>query len=104
MRVLPLLFCVLLGGLRAPAVENYDVFIYGATPGGLSAGIAASREGASVVIIEPTKWIGGMVTGGLASTDVGNEKVIGGIAREFFTRAAENKPGTPMWKAEPQVN
>jgi hypothetical protein len=70
----------------------------------LSAAIAAAREGASVLVIEPTKWIGGMVTGGLASTDVGNEKVIGGIAREFYTRAAESKPGTPLWYAEPKVN
>lgn len=56
------------------------------------------------MVIEPTKWIGGMVTGGLASTDVGNEKVIGGIAREFFTRAAEIEPETRMWYAEPRAN
>jgi hypothetical protein len=89
---------------RAPAAETCDVLVYGGTPGGLSAALAAAREGASVVVIEPTKWIGGMVTGGLASTDVGNEKVIGGIAREFFTRAAASKAGTPQWYAEPQVN
>ena len=80
------------------------MLVYGGTPGGLGAALAAAREGASVVVVEPTKWIGGMVTGGLASTDVGNEKVIGGIAREFFTRAAESAPGTPLWYAEPQVN
>lgn len=86
------------------AAVEADVVVYGGTPGGLSAAIAAAREGASVLVIEPTKWIGGMVTGGLASTDVGNEKVIGGIAREFFTRAAESKSGTPLWYAEPHVN
>jgi len=86
------------------AAETCDVLVYGGTPGGLSAALAASRGGASVVVIEPTRWIGGMVTGGLASTDVGNEKVIGGIAREFFTRAAENKTGTPLWYAEPKAN
>jgi len=89
---------------RGQAAEECDVLVYGGTPGGLSAAMAAAREGASVVVIEPTQWIGGMVTGGLASTDVGNEKVIGGIAREFFTRAAESQPGTPLWFAEPQVN
>ncbi len=103
MRALPLL-ALFLAVLPLRAAEQYDVIVYGATPGGLSAALAAAREGASVVVIEPTKWIGGMVTGGLASTDVGNEKVIGGLAREFFTRAAESKPGTPLWKAEPQVN
>ncbi len=103
MRALPLL-ALFLAVLPIRAAENFDVVVYGGTPGGLSAAIAAAREGASVVVIEPTKWIGGMVTGGLAKTDVGNEKVIGGIAREFYTRAAESKPGTPLWFAEPQVN
>ena len=81
-----------------------DLVIYGGTPAGISAGIVAAREGVSVLIIEPTKWIGGMVTGGLGRTDVGNEKTIGGFAREFFARAAAAKPDTPMWYAEPSVN
>jgi ribulose 1,5-bisphosphate synthetase/thiazole synthase len=81
-----------------------DLVIYGGTPAGISAGIVAAREGVSVLIIEPTKWIGGMVTGGLSRTDVGNEKTIGGIAREFFARTAVAKPETPMWYAEPSVN
>ncbi len=85
------------------AVET-DLVIYGGTPAGISAGIAAAREGASVVVIEPTRWIGGMVTGGLCRTDVGKEKTIGGFPREFFTRAAAVKPDTPMWYAEPKVN
>jgi hypothetical protein len=85
------------------AVE-FDLVVYGGTPAGLSAGIIAAREGASVVIIEPTKWIGGMVTGGLCRTDVGKEETIGGFPREFFARAAAAKPDTPMWYAEPKVN
>jgi hypothetical protein len=101
-----LVLVVALAALAVPAraVETCDVLVYGGTPGGLSAAIAAAREGASVIVLEPTKWIGGMVTGGLSSTDVGNEKVIGGIAREFYTRAAAGAPGTPMWYAEPHVN
>lgn len=101
---LPRFLCLLLLSATTAFADNYDVIVYGATPGGISAALAASREGASVLVIEPTRWIGGMVTGGLASTDVGNEKVIGGIAREFYTRAAASKAGTPMWYAEPQVN
>src|SRR5580693_3614398 len=103
-RLLAAIIAILLCAVRGDAAETCDVLVYGGTPGGLSAALAASREGVSVVVIEPTKWIGGMVTGGLASTDVGNEKVIGGIAREFFTRAAESAAGTPLWIAEPHVN
>lgn len=97
------LLFILLGSFSAFASEA-DLVIYGGTPAGLSAGIIAAREGATVVIIEPTKWIGGMVTGGLCRTDVGKEQTIGGFPREFFTRAAAAKPGSEMWYAEPSVN
>lgn len=93
----------LLFSSTAFAVEA-DLVIYGGTPAGISAGIVAAREGASVVVIEPTKWIGGMVTGGLCRTDVGKEQTIGGFPREFFARAAASKPGSEMWYAEPKVN
>ena len=98
-----LLFSLLTLTSTISALET-DVVIYGGTPAGISAGISAAREGASVVIIEPTKWIGGMVTGGLCRSDVGKEKTIGGFPREFFARAAAVKPDTPMWYAEPSVN
>ncbi len=94
---------ILLGSFSVFASET-DLVIYGGTPAGLSAGIIAAREGATVVIIEPTKWIGGMVTGGLCRTDVGKEQTIGGFPREFFTRAAAAKPGSEMWYAEPNMN
>jgi len=87
--------------LAQPA-PDYDVVIYGGTPAGIIAGVAASREGASVVIIEPTKWIGGMVTGGLTKSDLGNSATIGGYVKEFFTRAAAAYPAKYMWYAKPQ--
>src|SRR5436190_2118195 len=83
------------------AEERYYVVVYGGTPAGIAAAVTAARGGASVIMIEPTRWIGGMVTGGLTATDTGNAKVIGGFAREFFTRAAAAMPATPIWDAEP---
>ena len=32
--------------------ENYDVVVYGGTPGGIISAISASREGLSVVLLE----------------------------------------------------
>ena len=61
-----------------------DVIIYGGTSAGISAAIQSARLGKSVVLIEPTNRLGGLTTGGLGQTDIGNKQVIGGIAREFY--------------------
>jgi ribulose 1,5-bisphosphate synthetase/thiazole synthase len=66
-------------------VNDYDIVIYGGTSAGISSAIQASRLGRSVLIIEPTGRLGGLTTGGLGQTDIGNKQAIGGIAREFYT-------------------
>lgn len=49
--------------------QRADVIVYGATPGGFCAAIAAAREGASVILLEPTAHVGGVNTGGLCFSD-----------------------------------
>ncbi|MFN0076638.1 MAG: FAD-dependent oxidoreductase [Prosthecobacter sp.] len=56
-------------GLSAHAATEADVIVYGATPGGFCAAIAAAREGASVILLEPTAHVGGVNTGGLCFSD-----------------------------------
>jgi hypothetical protein len=51
------------------AVLSADVIVYGSTPGGFCAATAAAREGASVILIEPTEHVGGVNTGGLSFSD-----------------------------------
>ena len=51
------------------AQESADVIVYGSTPGGFCAAIAAAREGASVILLEPTDHVGGVNTGGLCFSD-----------------------------------
>ena len=46
-----------------------DVVVYGSTPGGFCAAIAAAREGVSVILLEPTDHVGGLSTGGLSHCD-----------------------------------
>lgn len=55
--------------LSAHAASDADVIVYGATPGGFCAAIAAAREGASVILLEPTAHVGGVNTGGLCFSD-----------------------------------
>lgn len=71
----------------AAVLASYDLVCYGATPNSLWAAMQAGRAGASVIVFEPSSWIGGMLTGGLAATDVaysGFSGQIGGDATDFY--------------------
>ena len=88
MRLL-LAFGLLLLAHPARAAEA-DVIVYGATPGGFCAAIAAAREGAKVVLLEPTAHVGGVNTGGLSFSD-SNQTVrstLGGLFEEWHQRIA----------------
>ena len=82
-----------------------DVIIYGATAGGISSAISASRSGAKVILIEPGQHLGGMLTGGLSHTDYGDRSIIGGLALEFYKRVANYyKTDLYFWRGpEPTV-
>ncbi|MBN2632204.1 MAG: FAD-dependent oxidoreductase [Bacteroidales bacterium] len=80
------------------SVNEYDLVIYGGTSAGVSAAIQASRSGLSVVLIEPTGRIGGLTTGGLGQTDIGNKQAIGGIAREFYQNVKKHYQQPENWK------
>ena len=84
-------FCILFGLTgRAPAAEQRaEVVVYGGTAGGVVAAVAAAREGTSVILVEPGRHVGGMVSGGLGATDTGKRGAIGGYSREFFGRVRE---------------
>ena len=91
--------------LESQAVYSYDVVIYGSTPSGVMAAMAASREGLKVAIVESGNHIGGMIAGGLCKSDVGNITAVGGLAREFFFRV-ENYYGRDVssgYSIEPHV-
>ena len=71
-----------------PKVEA-DRIVYGGTAAGIVAAVAAGRNGAKVVLIEPSYLIGGLMSGGLTKTDIGRRETIGGISREFFQRVLD---------------
>ncbi|MEC3879444.1 FAD-dependent oxidoreductase [Parapedobacter sp. 10938] len=78
--------------------KKYDVVVYGGTSAGIASAIQASRMGKSVVLIEPTHRLGGLTTGGLGQTDIGNKYVIGGISREFYQGIREYYDDPKSWK------
>src|SRR5437660_11205091 len=91
---------ILLSALTAAAEPTYDVVVYGGTSGGVSAAVQAARMGKSVVLIEPGRHLGGLTSGGLGATDIGNKKAIGGIAREFYQHIKKHYASDAAWKYE----
>jgi hypothetical protein len=67
-----------------------DVVVYAATSAGVCAAVAAAEAGASVVLLEPGHHVGGMTSGGLGYTDVGDPRVVGGMAARFRRDVAEH--------------
>src|SRR6266404_3492957 len=79
---------------------SYDLVVYGGTSGGIAAAIQARRMGKTVVVIEPGKHLGGLTSGGLGATDIGNKAAIGGISREFYQRIKKHYADPANWKHE----
>lgn len=81
-----LIFTISFGTMNSVFSQNiaHDLVIYGSTSAGIAAAIQGSRMGKSVLLIEPTRHIGGLTTGGLGATDIRNKQAIGGISREFY--------------------
>ncbi len=69
-------------------VTEADVIVYGSTPGGFCAAIAAAREGATVILLEPTGHVGGLNTGGLSHSDSNQcvRTTVMGLFDEWHTR------------------
>ena len=84
--------------------ENYDLVIYGGSSAAVAAAVQAKKMGRSVVVIEPSDRIGGLTTGGLGQTDIGNKQVIGGISREFYREVRKwyQKPEAWKWGQKPE--
>ena len=94
-----LTFLILLSQITAQSEPaQYDIVIYGGTSAGIVAGLQAKAMGKSVVVIEPTHREGGLTTGGLGQTDIGNKHVIGGLSRQFYERIANYYANDSAWK------
>jgi hypothetical protein len=70
----------------AAAADNPDICIYGGTASGVMAAVTAAKQGRSVVLIEPSRWLGGMTGGGLSHVDWGREKAVGGTALSILSK------------------
>lgn len=89
-------------------IPVWDVIVYGATPAGVLAAVAAAGEDARVLLLEPRVSVGGAISGGLCVTDTGTTTaVIGGRTLRFFEAVANATPGAragePLYRFQPKI-
>ncbi|MDR3709899.1 MAG: FAD-dependent oxidoreductase [Capsulimonadaceae bacterium] len=74
-----------------------DLVVYGATSAGVAAAVQAARLGRSVVLLEPSRLIGGMTASGIGATDIQSEQYCSGFAREFYQRVYKHYGDASFW-------
>lgn len=82
---------------------QYDVCVYGGTSAGVISAYTAAREGKTVVLIEPGFRLGGLSSGGLGRTDIGNKQAIQGLSHDFYRRVGKYYGALESWIFEPKV-
>lgn len=87
----------------ASCTPKYDVCVYGGSASGIMAAYSAAQMGLDVVVIEPTVRFGGLTTGGLGQTDIGNKQVVKGLALQFYRRLGAHYGNLENWVFEPSA-
>ena len=100
--LLPLIALVAAISCKSQKTE-YDLCIYGGSASGVMAAYSAAQMGLDVLVIEPSERIGGLTTGGLSFTDIGNKQVVKGVALQFYRRLGEQYGNLEQWVFEPSV-
>ena len=83
--------------------KHYDICVYGGTSAGVIAAYAAKMMDKSVVLIEPGTRLGGLSSGGLGATDIGNKHAVTGLSRDFYRRLGDYYGTFEQWKFEPKA-
>ena len=95
---------LLAGSASLPAaVVDTDICVFGGTSAGVIAAVQAAKMGKTVVLVEPGAHLGGLSSGGLGWTDIGNKEAIGGLSREFYRRLGIHYSKPEAWTFEPSV-
>lgn len=83
--------------------EEFEVVVYGATPAGVMASVAAARVGARVALVEPSPWVGGNFYSGVCHAEEipgDRRRLAAGLCQEFYQRASppnRRRAETPEW-------
>ncbi|MEQ9811986.1 MAG: FAD-dependent oxidoreductase [Azospirillaceae bacterium] len=78
--------------MREPITLEYDLVVFGGGPGGMSAAVAAGRQGLKVALVERSAVIAGTVNVGLCLhgfEDGHGKRVVGGASWELIQRCID---------------
>lgn len=95
--------CFVLHTAHAQRTVEVDVCVYGGTSAGVIAAYTAQKLGKKAVLIEPGRRLGGLTSGGLGYTDIGNKYAITGLSRDFYRRVGKHYGKFEQWIFEPKV-
>lgn len=77
--------------------QTADVCVYGGNASGMMAAVAAAKRGKSVVVVEPSRWLGGFIGGGSRILrDCVYADDIGGLTRMMMSKDIEMNGGPPL--------
>ena len=97
-------FCMLFSiTVQSQSVKQVDICIYGGSSAGVMAAYTAKKMGKTVLLIEPGKRLGGLTSGGLGFTDIGNKFAISGLALDYYRRLGKHYGTFESWIFEPGV-
>lgn len=89
--------------LTTACTGSYDVCIYGGSSAAVTAAYSAAQMGKKVIVVSPDERIGGLTTGGLGYTDIGNKQAVFGVAKQFYRKLGEHYGNLESWIFEPSV-
>lgn len=93
--------CLTLSGaalVSAAETVQVDFCVYGGTSGAVAAAVQAKKMNRTVVIVSPDRFLGGMTSGGLGFTDIGDERILGGLSAEFYQKVYQHYQKDEAWK------
>lgn len=92
----------------AEPAKHVDVCVYGATPSGIVAAVAAKQGGCSVFIVEPGRWVGGILGAGIKPLqDCPVPQAVGGLTTGRVFKMGKRpdvlRQGFAAWLVEEQI-
>jgi predicted flavoprotein YhiN len=74
---------LLAGALALGAAEPaYDIVVYGDSAAAVAAAVQAKRQGSKVLLVNTTKFLGGMTCSGLSASDIFHREAVGVVLKD----------------------